>query len=141
MGKDSCLPLKKSGQSVVDRNLPYRFLRGQPLNDNIRVNENKQTSPTCVWQLRPKALECNNWGWLIACILSGYVLSDYFMNKERANWVLNWKIFNIGIKLLRLTAGCLVAARHMSHSPENVVLHLALLQQSTAISVFRLRDS
>ena len=32
MGLDSYLPLKKSGQSVMDRNLPYRFLRGQPLN-------------------------------------------------------------------------------------------------------------
>ena len=32
MGYDSHLPLKKSGQSVIDRNLPYRFLRGQPLN-------------------------------------------------------------------------------------------------------------
>ena len=31
MWLDSYLPLKKSGQSVVDRNLPYRFLRGQPL--------------------------------------------------------------------------------------------------------------
>ena len=31
MGYDSHLPLKKSGQSVIDRNLPYRFLRGQPL--------------------------------------------------------------------------------------------------------------
>ena len=31
MGLDSYLPLKKSGQSVIDRNLPYRFLRGQPL--------------------------------------------------------------------------------------------------------------
>ena len=33
MGLDSYLPLKKSGQSVIDRNLPYRFLRGQPLNN------------------------------------------------------------------------------------------------------------
>ena len=32
MGLDSYLPLKKSGQSVIHRNLPYRFLRGQPLN-------------------------------------------------------------------------------------------------------------
>ena len=32
MGLDSYLPLKKSGQCVIDRNLPYRFLRGQPLN-------------------------------------------------------------------------------------------------------------
>ena len=31
MGLDSYLPLKKSGQSVIRRNLPYRFLRGQPL--------------------------------------------------------------------------------------------------------------
>ena len=31
MGLDSYLPLKKSGQSVIDQNLPYRFLRGQPL--------------------------------------------------------------------------------------------------------------
>ena len=31
MGQDSYLPLKKSGQSVIDQNLPYRFLRGQPL--------------------------------------------------------------------------------------------------------------
>ena len=31
MGYDSYLPLKKSGQSVIDQNLPYRFLRGQPL--------------------------------------------------------------------------------------------------------------
>ena len=31
MGLDSYLPLKKSGQSVIDRNLPYRFLSGQPL--------------------------------------------------------------------------------------------------------------
>ena len=37
MGYDSHLPLKKSGQSVIDRNLPYRFLRGQPL--NISDNE------------------------------------------------------------------------------------------------------
>ena len=29
MGLDSYLPLKKSGQSVIDRNLPYGFLRGQ----------------------------------------------------------------------------------------------------------------
>ena len=27
MGQDSYLPLKKSGQSVIDQNLPYRFLR------------------------------------------------------------------------------------------------------------------
>ena len=33
MGQDSYLPLKKSGQSVIDQNLPYRFLRGQPLNN------------------------------------------------------------------------------------------------------------
>ena len=32
MGLDSYLLLKKSGQSVIDRHLPYRFLRGQPLN-------------------------------------------------------------------------------------------------------------
>ena len=32
MWLDSYLPLEKSGQSVIDRNLPYRFLRGQPLN-------------------------------------------------------------------------------------------------------------
>ena len=32
MGLDSYLPLKNSGQSVIHRNLPYRFLRGQPLN-------------------------------------------------------------------------------------------------------------
>ena len=32
MGQDSYLPLKKSGQSVIDQNLPYRILRGQPLN-------------------------------------------------------------------------------------------------------------
>ena len=31
MGQDSSLPLKKSGQSVIDQDLPYRFLRGQPL--------------------------------------------------------------------------------------------------------------
>ena len=31
MGQDSYLPLEKSGQSVIDQNLPYRFLRGQPL--------------------------------------------------------------------------------------------------------------
>ena len=31
MGKYSYLPLEKSGQSVIDRNLPYRFLPGQPL--------------------------------------------------------------------------------------------------------------
>ena len=31
MGLDRYLPLKKSGQSVKDQNLPYRFLRGQPL--------------------------------------------------------------------------------------------------------------
>ena len=31
MGQDSYLPLGKPGQSVIDRNLPYRFLRGQPL--------------------------------------------------------------------------------------------------------------
>ena len=31
MGLDSYAPLKKSGQSVIHRNLPYRFLRGQPL--------------------------------------------------------------------------------------------------------------
>ena len=31
MGKDSYLPLKISGQSVIDQNLPYRFLREQPL--------------------------------------------------------------------------------------------------------------
>ena len=38
MGQDSYLPLEKSGQSVIDQNLPYRFLRGQPLkflNDDI----------------------------------------------------------------------------------------------------------
>ena len=34
MGQDSYLPLEKSGQSVIDQNLPYRFLRGQPLNHN-----------------------------------------------------------------------------------------------------------
>ena len=32
MGQDIYLPLKKSGQSVIHRNLSYRFLRGQPLN-------------------------------------------------------------------------------------------------------------
>ena len=31
MGWDSYLPLKKSVQSVIDQNLPYQFLRGQPL--------------------------------------------------------------------------------------------------------------
>ena len=31
MGQDNYLPLEKSGQSVIDRNLPYRLLRGQPL--------------------------------------------------------------------------------------------------------------
>ena len=31
MGQDSYLPLEKSGQSVIEQNLPYRFLRGQPL--------------------------------------------------------------------------------------------------------------
>ena len=31
MGQDSYLLLKKSGQSVIDQNLPYRFLRGEPL--------------------------------------------------------------------------------------------------------------
>ena len=31
MGKDSYLPLKKLEQSVTDQNLPYGFLRGQPL--------------------------------------------------------------------------------------------------------------
>ena len=31
MGQDSYLPLKKLGQSVIDQNLPYRFLHGQPL--------------------------------------------------------------------------------------------------------------
>ena len=33
MGQDSYLPLEKSGQSVIDQNLPYRVLRGQPLNN------------------------------------------------------------------------------------------------------------
>ena len=32
MRQDSYLPLEKSGQSVIDQNFPYRFLRGQPLN-------------------------------------------------------------------------------------------------------------
>ena len=32
MGQDNYLPLKKSGQSVIGQNLPYPFLRGQPLN-------------------------------------------------------------------------------------------------------------
>ena len=36
MGLDSYLPLKKSGQSVIDRNLPYRFLRRQPLKFKCR---------------------------------------------------------------------------------------------------------
>ena len=36
MGWDSYLPLKKSGQSVIHRNLPYRFLRGQPLNTDTK---------------------------------------------------------------------------------------------------------
>ena len=38
MGLDSYLPLKKSGQCVIDRNLPYRFLRGQPLKCLFPVN-------------------------------------------------------------------------------------------------------
>ena len=38
MGLDSYLPLKKSGQSVIDRNLPYRFLRGQPLKTHVRTH-------------------------------------------------------------------------------------------------------
>ena len=36
MGQDSYLPLEKSGQSVIDQNLPYWFLRGRPL--KIAVN-------------------------------------------------------------------------------------------------------
>ena len=38
MGQDSYLPLEKSGQSVIDQNLPYRFLRGQPLNTCFTMN-------------------------------------------------------------------------------------------------------
>ena len=38
MWLDSYLPLKKSGQSVIDRNLPYRFLRGQPLKTHVRTH-------------------------------------------------------------------------------------------------------
>ena len=38
MGQDSYLPLEKSGQSVIDQNLPYRFLRGQPLNTLSKFN-------------------------------------------------------------------------------------------------------
>ena len=34
MGLDSYLPLKKSGQSMLHRNLPYQFLHGQPLNNS-----------------------------------------------------------------------------------------------------------
>ena len=37
MGLDSYLPLKKSGQSVLDQNLPYRFLHGQPLNPSVNL--------------------------------------------------------------------------------------------------------
>ena len=37
MGLDSYLPLKKSGQSVIDRNLPNRFLRGQPLKNSRKT--------------------------------------------------------------------------------------------------------
>ena len=46
MGLDSYLPLKKSGQSVIHRNLPYRFLRGQ-----IEVgSENKEGVPPDFWR-------------------------------------------------------------------------------------------
>ena len=38
MGQDSYLPLEKSGQSVIEQNLPYRFLRGQPLNSQPKKN-------------------------------------------------------------------------------------------------------
>ena len=42
MGLDSYLPLKKSGQSVIDRNLPYRFLSGQPLKcQDLKFNRAK----------------------------------------------------------------------------------------------------
>ena len=41
MGQDNYLPLEKSGQSVMDRNLPYRFLRGQPFKPlkNFKVEQ------------------------------------------------------------------------------------------------------
>ena len=42
MGLDSYLPLKKSGQSVIHRNLPYRFLRGQPLKCQMEVRNHSR---------------------------------------------------------------------------------------------------
>ena len=41
MGQDSYLPLEKSGQSVIDQNLPYRFLRGQPLKVWFGIHPNQ----------------------------------------------------------------------------------------------------
>ena len=49
MGQDSYLPLKKSGQSVIHRNLPYRFVRGQPLN-RLNFTNNYITPLVNRWQ-------------------------------------------------------------------------------------------
>ena len=48
MGQDSYLSLKKSRQSVIDQNLPYRFIRGHPLNFVVgQQSVNKKKSPDC----------------------------------------------------------------------------------------------
>ena len=57
MGQDSHLPLKNSGQSVIDRNLPYRFLRRQPLKsqDSIKKSIDEQQNAT-IAQLKKNQL-------------------------------------------------------------------------------------
>ena len=52
MGQDSYLPREKSGQSVIDQNLPYRFLRGQPLKAWVLVQPWELNAPPSTLQSR-----------------------------------------------------------------------------------------
>ena len=63
MGLDSYLPLKKSGQSVIDQNLPYRFLRGQPLKRAVIVYKIRTILKSRCHTTAPNWLKISMQGW------------------------------------------------------------------------------
>ena len=79
MGWDSYLPLEKSGQSVIDRNLPYRLLRGQPL----KTWDGSQIEKAHL-QFCKRYLEINNKASNIACIEQSLVVFLFYSQSKTA---------------------------------------------------------
>ena len=94
MGQNCWLPMKNLGKSVQDRNLPYPFLRGQPLNCRNAIAftliTHTYTSPTWVagWIIRWFHLRLRNKKGVQGTVTYANIFESFALTCNRIRFIL-----------------------------------------------------